>query len=93
MRPQATDDLVPREMLALLSNERLVVRETQRAVTPFGGMVVFVEYLRRIDLVAQIRRHMPIRWRSHNQIDPRDIFTFIRPGEGLLSELSTADVY
>jgi len=35
------------------------VRETQRAVTPFGGMVVFVEYLRRIDLVGQIRRHMP----------------------------------
>ena len=70
MRPQATEDLVPREMLALLSNERLVVRETQRAVTPFGGMVVFLEYLRRIGLVGQIRQHMPIRWRSHNQIDP-----------------------
>ena len=70
MSLQATDNSVPREMLALLSNERLIVRETQRAVTPFGGMVVFLEYLRRIDLVAQIRRHMPIRWRSHNQIDP-----------------------
>ena len=70
MSLQATDNSVPREMLALLSNEGLIVRETQRAVTPFGGMVVFLEYLRRIDLVAQIRRHMPIRWRSHNQIDP-----------------------
>ena len=47
-----------------------MVRETQRAVTPFGGMVVFLEYLQRIDLVGQMRRHMPIRWRSHNQIDP-----------------------
>jgi Transposase DDE domain group 1 len=70
MNQQATDDSVPREVLALLSKERLIVRETQRAVTPFGGMVVFVEYLQRIDLVGQIRRHMPIRWRSHNQIDP-----------------------
>jgi hypothetical protein len=70
MSPQATDNSVPRELLALLSKERLIVRETQRAVTPFGGMVVFLEFLQRIDLVAQIRQHMPIRWRSHNQIDP-----------------------
>jgi Transposase DDE domain group 1 len=70
MEPHATDNLVPREMLALLSNERLIVRETQRAVTPFGGMVVFLEFLQRIDLVGRIRKHMPVRWRSHNQIDP-----------------------
>lgn len=70
MSPQATDSSVPREVLALLSKERLIVRETQRAVTPFGGMVVFLEFLQRIDLAGQIRAHMPIRWRSHNRIDP-----------------------
>jgi hypothetical protein len=70
MSPQATDSSVPREVLALLSKERLIVRETQRAVTPFGGMVVFLEFLQRIDLAGQIRSHMPIRWRSHNRIDP-----------------------
>ena len=70
MERHVTDNLIPREMHALLSNERLIVRETQRAVTPFGGMVVFVAYLQRIDLVGRIRQHMPIRWRSHNQIDP-----------------------
>jgi hypothetical protein len=75
MSPRATDNSVPREMLALLSNERLIVRETQRAVTPFGGMVVFLEFLQRIDLVGQIRQHMPIRWRSHNQIDPAATLT------------------
>src|SRR6266516_189665 len=75
MSPQATDSSVPREMLALLSKERLIVRETQRAVTPFGGMVVFLEFLQRIDLVGQIRQHMPIRWRSHNQIDPAATLT------------------
>jgi hypothetical protein len=46
----AKDNPVPHEMLALLSKERLIVRETQRAVTPFGGMAIFVEFLQRIDL-------------------------------------------
>ncbi|MDQ2710911.1 MAG: hypothetical protein M3Y24_01540, partial [Acidobacteriota bacterium] len=31
------DICVPRETLALLSDERLILRETGRAVTPFGG--------------------------------------------------------
>jgi len=75
MRRQARDSLVPREVLALLSQERLIVRETQRAVTPFGGMAVFVEFLRRIDLIGQIRRYMPIRWRSPNRIDPTATLT------------------
>jgi DDE family transposase len=70
MSPEAKDSSVPREVLALLSQERLIVRETQRAVTPFGGIVVFVEFLQQIDLVGQIRAHMPICWRSHNRIDP-----------------------
>jgi hypothetical protein len=75
MSPQATDNPVPREVFALLSKERLIVRETQRAVTPFGGMVVFLEFLRRIDLTGQIRTHMPIRWRSPNGIDPTATLT------------------
>ena len=74
MSSQAKDDLVPREMLALLSNERLIVRETKRPVTPFGGVVVFVEYLRRIDLAGKIRSYMPICWRSPNSIDPTSRF-------------------
>jgi DDE family transposase len=56
--------------IALLSNKRVILRETQRAVTPFGGTVVFLEFLRRIDVVGQLRCHMPIRWRSHNHIEP-----------------------
>ena len=70
MEAEATDNLVLREIVTPLSKQRVIVRETQRAVTPFGGTVVFLEFLRRIDLVGQLRQHMPIRWRSHNQIDP-----------------------
>jgi hypothetical protein len=37
MESNATDKPVPREINALLSDGRLILRETQRAVTPFGG--------------------------------------------------------
>src|SRR6266566_3368473 len=44
MESNATDKPVPREITALLSDERLILRETQRAVTPFGGIAVFVSF-------------------------------------------------
>lgn len=70
MEENSLDKAVPREISALLSGERLKLRETQRAVTPLGGVVVFVEYLNRIGLTGEFRRHMPVRYRSRNQIDP-----------------------
>jgi hypothetical protein len=68
------DNSVPWEITALLSGERLILRETKRAVTPFGGVAVFISFLRKIDLVGQLRQHMPIRWKSHNQIEPTATF-------------------
>src|SRR6267154_2114370 len=75
MELKATDKPVPREITALLSDERLILRETQRAVTPFGGIAVFVSFLGKIGFVEALRRHMPIRWRSPNHIDPSSTFT------------------
>jgi len=71
---ETADRTVPREIAALLSSERLILRETKRAVTPFGGVAVFVSFLRKIDLAGEVRRHMPIRWKSPNQIDPTATF-------------------
>jgi hypothetical protein len=71
----ASDKPVPREINALLSDGRLILRETQRAVTPFGGLAVFLSFLHRIGYVEAVRKHMPIRWLSPNQIDPTDTFT------------------
>ena len=70
MEDFSSDKSVPREIGALLTGERLKLRETERAVTPFGGLTVFVEYLNRIDLVSTLRQHMPVRYLSRNQIDP-----------------------
>jgi hypothetical protein len=70
MQNFSSDKAVQREISALLSGERLKLRETDRAVTPFGGLAVFVEYLNRIDLIGVLRQHMPVRYSSRNQIDP-----------------------
>jgi hypothetical protein len=75
MESNATDKPVPREIIALLSDERLILRETQRAVTPFGGIAVFISFLGAIGFVKAVREHMPIRWRSPNHIDPTSTFT------------------
>ncbi len=75
MESNTTDKPVPREIDALLSDERLILRETQRAVTPFGGIAVFISFLEKIGFVKAIRQHMPIVWRSPNQIDPSSTFT------------------
>src|SRR5713101_7585943 len=75
MGTNATDKPVPREITALLSDERLILRETQRAVTPFGGIAVFILFLGKIGFAEAIRQHMPIRWRSPNHIDPSSTFT------------------
>jgi Transposase DDE domain group 1 len=71
---KTADKFVRRDVAALLSSERLILRETKRAVTPFGGMAVFISFLGKIDLVGQLRRHMPIQWKSPNHIDPTTTF-------------------
>src|SRR3954469_19647681 len=75
MESDGADKPVPREINALLSDERLILRDTQRAVTPFGGIAVFISFLDKIGFVEAVRQHMPIRWRSPNQIDPTSTFT------------------
>jgi len=69
-----TDNSVPREIKALLSNQRMILRQTRRAVTPLGGVAVLVVFLQRLGFVEKVRQHMPIQWRSPNQIDPTATF-------------------
>jgi len=69
------DKPVPHQITALLSDERLILRETQRAVTPFGGTAVFISFLGKIGLIEVLRKHMPIVWKSPNHIDPSSTFT------------------
>jgi len=89
MESNATDKSVPREITALLSDERLILRETQRAVTPFGGVAVFISFLGKVGFVEAVRMHMPIRWKSPNHIDPATTYTVPNSGIGEPSALLT----
>jgi len=66
---------VQREISALWGEKKVVLRETRRAVTPWGGLRVFVHFLRGRGLGEQVRRHLPIHLESPNAIDPAQTFT------------------
>jgi hypothetical protein len=53
----------------------LILRENERAVTPFGGIAVFISFLNKIGFAEALRQHMPIVWKSPNHIEPAATFT------------------
>ena len=63
------------EITALWGGKKVELRETQRAVTPFGGLVVFFEFLRRIGYREAVRQHLPFSLTSPNALDPVETFT------------------
>lgn len=63
------------EITSLWGEKKVELRETRRAVTPFGGLVVFTEFLRRIGYTEAVRTHLPFRLTSPNAIDPVQTFT------------------
>ncbi len=66
---------MPREISAILGKGKVVLRETQRSVTPYGGVVVMAEYLKKVGYVEQVSQAMPIQLKSPNAIAPVDTYT------------------
>jgi hypothetical protein len=66
---------VRQQITSLWGERKVELRETQRAVTPWGGLVVFVEYLRKIGYVEAVGQHLPFALTSPNAIDPVQTFT------------------
>lgn len=52
-----------------------ILRETGRALTPFGGLVTLVELLRQLDFLGTVRASLPFRYRSNHRTDPE--YTFL----------------
>ncbi len=69
------DKKVHREITSIFNQNKVILRDTQRAVTPYGGLAVFVEYLRKIEYAETIRKFIPIQFTSPNAIDPTETFT------------------
>jgi hypothetical protein len=69
------DKTVRWKITALWGGKKVELRETQRAVTPFGGLVVFFEFLRQVGYREAVSKHLPFRLTSPNAIDPVETFT------------------
>src|SRR3989442_7813282 len=66
---------VPREITSIFGKKKVVLRETLRPVTPFGGLSVFVKFLEQIGYAAAVAKSVPIQLHSPNAIDPVETFT------------------
>ena len=64
-----------REITPLWGKKKVVLRQTPRAVTPFGGLSLFIEFLGKIGYRQQVSEHLPVHLRSPNAIDPAQTFT------------------
>lgn len=64
-----------RKITSIFGQKKVILRETARAVTPYGGLSVFVEYLDKIGYAKKIQEHMPVHLKSPNAIDPAQTFT------------------
>jgi hypothetical protein len=69
------DKTVHWKITALWGGKKVELRQTQRAVTPFGGLVVFFEFLRQVGYREAVSRYLPFRLTSPNAIDPVETFT------------------
>jgi hypothetical protein len=66
---------VQREINPLWGEKKVILRQTPRAVTPFGGLSVFIAFLQKIGYRQQVSEHMPVHLMSPNAINPGETFT------------------
>jgi hypothetical protein len=58
------------ELRRIGDGRQVVLKETLRPMTPFGGLAVLVELLRQLNFLAVVRQHLPFRYASNNAIAP-----------------------
>ncbi len=58
----------------IFDGRKIVLKETERALTPLGGMVVFLEFLNKIGLVKKVIECIPVQHRSPNSIPPAQTY-------------------
>jgi hypothetical protein len=66
---------VHRKITSLWGEKKVVLRQTARAVTPFGGLSVFIEFLGKIGFGKQVSEHLPVHLKSPNAIEAGETFT------------------
>ena len=64
-----------RKASVLWGEKKVVLRQTPRAVTPFGGLSVFIEFLKRVGFPERVRQDLPFSLRSPNAIPAGETLT------------------
>lgn len=63
------------KLTPLFGEKKVVVRQTERAVTPWGGVAVFVQFLKKIGFTEAVEPALSIQLNSPNAIAPLETFT------------------
>jgi hypothetical protein len=66
---------VQRQISGIWGKRKVVLRQTARAVTPFGGLSVWIEFLQKIGFRQQVSEHIPVHLKSPNAIDAGETYT------------------
>lgn len=64
-----------RKISVLFGKKEVVLRDTEKAVTPFGGLSVLIEFLNKIGFASTVSRYLPFALTSPNRIDPAQTLT------------------
>jgi len=58
------------EFTSLFGGAKLVLDETPKAISPFGGLASFISFLGQIDFARQIQKHLPFAEPASNNAIP-----------------------
>ena len=58
----------------IFGGRKIELQETEQALTPFGGLIVFLEFLNKIGFVKKVMECMPFQHRSPNSIPPAQTY-------------------
>lgn len=64
-----------REITPIFNPGKVILQQSKRSVTAFGGISVFFEYLGKLGYAQKIAEHIPFQLKSPNAIDPARTFT------------------
>jgi hypothetical protein len=58
------------EFTSLFGEAKLVLDETPKAISPFGGLASFISFLGQIDFAGQVQKHLPFAEPASNNAIP-----------------------
>ncbi len=60
----------------IFNSKQVIIRETPRPITPFGGLFLILEFFRKINLVDKLSESFPFEYTSPNAISTAQTFTY-----------------